>query len=167
MELLLFWGGEAFGKAAGRIVRDVGRPYLRVRVLPGKTPALRESLGLARQNAVQGLVRHRAGVKTNPPGGVVHRLLGGDIPDAPPESVNNSGYAIRGTVGSGAARHLQSAACQLGRFGKDADSGPAPVLGDARPRIIVDSSLAPHSSKRYAVTHSTGQVWEVVCDILI
>jgi hypothetical protein len=38
-------------KAAGRIVRDVGRPYLRRRALHQKTPALGENLGGKRQTA--------------------------------------------------------------------------------------------------------------------
>jgi hypothetical protein len=51
--------------------------------------------GLARRNADRGDVRHRVGAKSNPTGGVVHPLLGGEIGGSPPQGVNNSGYAIR------------------------------------------------------------------------
>lgn len=63
-------------KAAGRIVRDVVRPYLSMRDLHQQTPALCEFLELKRRNAIVGAVRHRVGVKFTRSGGVVHQLLG-------------------------------------------------------------------------------------------
>src|ERR1017187_3999988 len=47
------------------------------------------------------------------------------------------------------------ARCQPRRIGGDPHPSAAPVLGDARPRLVARPSPAPLPSKHYALTHFT------------